>query len=156
MYTFDPHPGQAPSIAPGKRSATSMSPVMGLKDGKAQFAFGLPGGVRIFGSAMQAVLNIVDHGMELQEAVEAPRVWTQGQAVELESKISEGVREKVSGMGHPAMSVASVGGGMCAIRFGADGGMTGSACWRADGTAIGIGGGHARKGSRFVAEAKRG
>ncbi|MBM3534935.1 MAG: gamma-glutamyltransferase [Alphaproteobacteria bacterium] len=155
MYTFDPHPGQALSIAPGKRIATSMSPIMALKDGKPQFALGLPGGVRIFGSAMQAVLNLVDHGMELQEAVEAPRVWTQGQAVELESKISDSVREGVSAMGHPAGSVASVGGGMCAIRFAADGEMTGSACWRADGTAIGLGGGHAKKGSRFVAEAKR-
>ena len=42
-------------------------------------------------------------------------------------------------MGHPAGSVPSVGGGMCAIRFEADGGMTGAACWRADGTAIGVG-----------------
>ena len=155
MYTFDPHPGQALSIAPGKRIATSMSPTMGLKDGKVQFALGLPGGVRIFGSAMQAVLNIVDHGMSLQEAVEAPRVWTQGQAVELESKIGDDVKAKVAAMGHPAGHVPSVGGGMCAIRFEADGGMTGAACWRADGTAIGVGGGPARKGSRFVAEAKR-
>jgi len=155
MYTFDPHPGQALSIAPGKRIATSMSPIMGLKDGKAQFALGLPGGVRIFGSAMQAVLNIVDHGMSLQEAVEAPRVWTQGQAVELESKISDKTRQEVAAMGHPAGSVPSVGGGMCAIRFEADGGMTGAACWRADGTAIGVGGGPAKKGSRFVAEARR-
>lgn len=155
MYTFDPHPGQALSIAPGKRIATSMSPIMGLKDGKPHFALGLPGGVRIFGSAMQAVLNIVDHGMGLQEAVEAPRVWTQGQAVELESKIPDSVRNGVAAMGHPAASVASVGGGMCAIRFEGDGAMTGAACWRADGTAIGLGGGHAKKGSRFVAEAKR-
>jgi gamma-glutamyltranspeptidase/glutathione hydrolase len=45
---------------------------------------------------------------------------------------------------------------MCAIGFERDGSMTGAACWRADGTAIGLGGGHARKGSRFVAEARRG
>jgi gamma-glutamyltranspeptidase / glutathione hydrolase len=156
MYTFDPHPGQALSIAPGKRIATSMSPLMVLRGGKPVFALGLPGGVRIFGSAMQAVLNLVDHGMSLQEAVEAPRVWTQGQAVELESKISDAVRQTVAAMGHPAGSVASVGGGMCAIGFEADGSLTGAACWRADGTAIGLGGGHARKGSRFVAEARRG
>ena len=155
MYTFDPHPGHALSIAPGKRIATSMSPLMGFKDGKAIFALGLPGGVRIFGSAMQAVLNIVDHGMSLQEAVEAPRVWSQGQAAELEAKIPAAVQSAVGAMGHPVTSVASVGGGMCAIRFKDDGEMTGAACWRADGTAIGLGGGHARKGSRFVAEAKR-
>jgi gamma-glutamyltranspeptidase/glutathione hydrolase len=156
MHTFDPHPGQALSIAPGKRITTSMSPLIALKDGKPLFALGLPGGVRIFGSAMQAVLNIVDHGMSLQEAVEAPRVWTQGQAVELESKFPDPVLDKVKGMGHPVVSVPSVGGGMCAIGFERDGSMTGAACWRADGTAIGLGGGHARKGSRFVAEARRG
>ncbi len=155
MHTFDPHPGHALSIAPGKRIATSMSPIMGLKEGKPFFALGLPGGVRIFGSAMQAVLNLVDHGMSLQEAVEAPRVWSQGQAAEIEQKVPEAVRGAVAAMGHPVQTVASVAGGMCAIRFDPDGTMTGAACWRADGTAIGMGGGLARKGARFFAEAKR-
>jgi gamma-glutamyltranspeptidase/glutathione hydrolase len=42
-----------------------------------------------------------------------------------------------------------VGGGMNAIGFNADGSMEGAACWRADGTAIGLGGGLARQGVRF-------
>lgn len=155
MHTFDPHPGHALSIVPGKRIATSMSPIMALKDGKPVFALGLPGGVRIFGSAMQAVLNLVDHGMSLQEAVEAPRVWSQGQAAEIEQKVPETVRDAVAAKGHPVQTVASVAGGMCAIGFAPDGMMTGAACWRADGTAIGMGGGLARKGARFFAEAKR-
>ncbi|MEQ9126056.1 MAG: gamma-glutamyltransferase, partial [Alphaproteobacteria bacterium] len=81
MALFDPHPGRALSIAPGKRVPTSMAPVMGVVDGVARFALGLTGGVRIFTSAMQAIVNLVEHGMSLQEAVEAPRTWTQGHVV---------------------------------------------------------------------------
>lgn len=87
--------------------------------------------------------------------MEAPRVWSQGQAAEIEQKVPEAVRNAVAAMGHPVQTVASVAGGMCAIRFDPDGTMTGAACWRADGTAIGMGGGLARKGARFFAEAKR-
>mgnify|MGYP006171161309 CR=1 FL=1 len=46
----------------------------------AAYALGMPGGLRIFGCVMQGMLNLVDHGMSLQEAVEAPRLWTQGDA----------------------------------------------------------------------------
>ncbi|WP_204265479.1 gamma-glutamyltransferase, partial [Enterobacter hormaechei] len=76
MYNFDPHPGHALSIAPGKRVFTSMAPMMALRDGKLALALGLPGGLRIFPSALQALVNLIDHGMRLQEAVEAPRIWT--------------------------------------------------------------------------------
>jgi gamma-glutamyltranspeptidase/glutathione hydrolase len=51
--------------------------------------------------------------------------------------------------------VGNVAGGMNAIQFHSDGGMTGAACWRADGTPIGLGGGHARQGVRFRPEARR-
>src|SRR3546814_11842545 len=78
MYLFDPHPGKALSVAPGKRITTSMAPSIILKDGKPAYALGLPGGFRHFGTAMQAMVNLIDHGIDLQEAVEAPRRWTQG------------------------------------------------------------------------------
>ena len=45
---------------------------------------GLPGGIRIFTSVLQAVINVIDHKMSPQEAVEAPRMWTQGAEVQLE------------------------------------------------------------------------
>src|SRR6202048_2505050 len=76
MNLYDPRPGHALSLAPGKRVTTSMSPVMALRDGKLIYALGLPGGKKIFPSALQALLNLIDHGMSLQEAVEAPRIWT--------------------------------------------------------------------------------
>ncbi len=89
MCNFDPVPGRALSVAPGKRVFTSMAPTMVLRDGRVRFALGLPGGLRIFGSAMQALVNLLDHGMTPQQAVEAPRVWTQGGALELEPAIPE-------------------------------------------------------------------
>ncbi|MCC7274636.1 MAG: gamma-glutamyltransferase [Alphaproteobacteria bacterium] len=149
MYLFDPHPGFTQSIAPGKRVTSSMSPLIVLKDGEPAFALGLPGGLRIFGSAMQAVLNIVDHGMALQEAVEAPRLWTQGAQVEVESVVPDAVRAALAARGHQVVAVPHVAGGMNAIAFAGDGTMTGAACWRADGTPVGVAGGLARPGVRF-------
>jgi gamma-glutamyltranspeptidase/glutathione hydrolase len=149
MNLYDPRPGHALSLAPGKRVTTSMSPMMALRDGKLVYALGLPGGKKIFPSAMQALINLIDHGMSLQEAVEAPRVWTEGNVLEVEQAVPEGVRAKLTAMGHRVLAVPTVAGGMNAIEFHDDGTMSGAACWRADGTPIGIGGGLARVGVRF-------
>jgi gamma-glutamyltranspeptidase / glutathione hydrolase len=149
MNLYDPRPGHALSLAPGKRVTTSMSPMMALRGGKLAFALGLPGGKRIFPSALQALINLIDHGMSLQEAVEAPRVWTEGNALEVEFAVPEAVRAKLTSWGHQVAAVPTVAGGMNAIQFHEDGTLTGAACWRADGTPIGLAGGLARAGVRF-------
>ena len=149
MNLYDPRPGHALSLAPGKRVTTSMSPMMAQRNGKLVYALGLPGGKRIFPSALQALVNLIDHGMSLQEAVEAPRVWTEGNALEVEQAVPEGVRASLTSMGHKVVAVPTVAGGMNAIQFSDDGTWTGAACWRADGTPIGLAGGLARAGVRF-------
>jgi gamma-glutamyltranspeptidase/glutathione hydrolase len=149
MFNFDPHPGRALSIAPGKRVFTSMAPMMVLKDGKLAFALGLPGALRIFPSAMQAIVNLIDHGMGLQEAVEAPRVWTEGGVLELEAAIPDAVAAELSARGHDVVRAPRIAGGMNAIAFNPDGTLTGAACWRADGTPVAISGGLARAGVSF-------
>jgi gamma-glutamyltranspeptidase / glutathione hydrolase len=149
MNLYDPRPGHALSLAPGKRVTTSMSPMMALRGGKLAFALGLPGGKRIFPSALQALINLIDHGMSLQEAVEAPRVWTEGNALEVEFAVPEAVRAKLTSWGHRVAAVPTVAGGMNAIQFHENGTLTGAACWRADGTPIGLAGGLARAGVRF-------
>ncbi len=121
MNLYDPRPGHALSLAPGKRVTTSMSPMMALRDGRLVYALGLPGGKRIFPSAMQALLNLIDHGMSLQEAVEAPRVWTEGNALEVELAVPEAVRASCTSMGHDVRAVPTVAGGMNAIQFHEDG-----------------------------------
>ena len=148
MSNYDPHPGRALSILPGKRVPTSMAPMIVLRDGRPAFALGLPGGVRIFPSAMQAIVNLIDHGMDLQSAIEAPRIWTEGQHVELEPAYVP-MQPALEAKGHEVTAVRTIGGGMNAIAFEPDGRMTGAACWRADGSVIARGGGLARPGVRF-------
>ena len=152
MNLYDPRPGHALSLAPGKRVTTSMSPMMALRNGKLAYALGLPGGKRIFPSALQALINLIDHGMSLQAAVEAPRVWTEGNALEVEFAVPQIVRAKLVSWGHKVAPVSTVAGGMNAIQFHDDGTLTGAACWRADGTPIGLAGGLARPGVRFALE----
>ncbi len=155
MALFDPHPGTPASIAPGKRVTSSMAPTIVLRDGRPAWALGLPGGVRIFTSVFQAVVNLIDHGMTLQQAVEAPRIWSQGQELEMEQDIPAAVRDAVAARGHQVVAVPGVAGGMNAVAFAADGTLEGAACWRADGTPIGVSGGLARPGSRFRPDANR-
>ncbi|KAJ8134385.1 hypothetical protein OY671_012402, partial [Metschnikowia pulcherrima] len=119
------------------------------RDGKSVYALGSPGGKRIFPSAMQASVNSIDHGMSSQEAVEAPRVWTEGNALEVEFAVPDAVRAKLIAMGHKVSPVRPVAGGRNGIQFRDDGRMSGAACWRADGTPVAIAGGLARAGVRF-------
>ncbi|MEQ4666813.1 gamma-glutamyltransferase [Providencia rettgeri] len=69
--------GERNSIAPGKRPRSSMSPTIVTKDGKVFLVLGSPGGSRIISITLQTALNIIDHGMPPQEAVNAPRIHHQ-------------------------------------------------------------------------------
>ena len=149
MFNFDPHPGRALSVEPGKRVFTSMAPMMVCREGRLLHALGLPGGLRIFPSALQALVNLLDHGMTLQEAVETPRIWTEGGVVEMEGAFTDEVKNALVSRGHRVVRLQRIGGGMNAIAFGDDGTLTGAACWRADGTPVAIAGGLARAGVRF-------
>ncbi|CQR16252.1 gamma-glutamyltranspeptidase [Yersinia enterocolitica] len=69
--------GATNSIAPGKRPLSSMSPTLMTKDGKTFMVLGSPGGSRIITITLQTALNVIDHGMAPQEAVDAPRIHHQ-------------------------------------------------------------------------------
>jgi gamma-glutamyltranspeptidase/glutathione hydrolase len=156
MALFDPHPGHPNSVGPGKRVVSSVAPSLVTRDGQPFMALGLPGGVRIFPSVLQALVNVIDHGMSLQEAVEAPRVWTQGQELEVEDAIPPSIRDELAARGHKVVAVTTVAGGMNGIQFDANCGvMTAAACWRADGAPAALGGGPARPGARFRTTVRR-
>ncbi|MHB1084023.1 MAG: gamma-glutamyltransferase [Thiobacillus sp.] len=79
-YNFTPsfdaassNPG-ANDVAPNKRPRSSMAPTLLLKDGKPVVAFGSPGGATIINSVLNVTLNLIDHGMTLQQAIDAPRL----------------------------------------------------------------------------------
>ena len=69
--------GKANAIAPGKRPLSSMAPTIVLKDGKPVMVVGTPGGSRIITTILEIIVNVIDHGMTLQEAVDAPRIHHQ-------------------------------------------------------------------------------
>lgn len=66
------------AIAPGKRMLSSMTPTIVEKDGKLFMVLGSPGGPTIITAVLQTFLNVVDHGMSIQEAIDAPRIHDQG------------------------------------------------------------------------------
>jgi gamma-glutamyltranspeptidase/glutathione hydrolase len=87
MDDFTPNPGgpnadgvvrsEANAIAPGKIPLSSMSPTIITKDGKPVLILGTPGGKRIITTVLQTILNAVDFQMNIQEAVDAPRIHHQ-------------------------------------------------------------------------------
>jgi gamma-glutamyltranspeptidase/glutathione hydrolase len=109
--------GEANAIAPGKRPLSSMSPTIVLKDGKPVLVLGTPGGSRIITTVVHTILNLVDYGMNLQEAVDATRFHQQWlpEATNVENfALSPDTRRILEGMGHkfgnpqPANHIAAI------------------------------------------------
>src|SRR5271165_90082 len=69
--------GEANSITPGKRPLSSMSPTIVSHDGKPVMVIGTPGGSRIITVVVLCILNVIDYGMDIQEAIDAPRFHQQ-------------------------------------------------------------------------------
>ena len=69
--------GTANAVAPGKTPLSSMAPTLVTKDGKLVMVVGSPGGSRIITIVLEAIVNVIDHGMTVQEAIDAPRIHEQ-------------------------------------------------------------------------------
>jgi gamma-glutamyltranspeptidase / glutathione hydrolase len=95
--------GEANAIAPGKRPLSSMSPTILNKDGKPVMVLGTPGGSRIITSVLHTLINVIDYGMNVQEAVDAPRFHQQWlpEATNVEPfALSPDSRKILESMGH--------------------------------------------------------
>lgn len=97
---FDPEPGSVTSIGPGKRTMSAASQILMLKDGQPFAAIGSPGGRRVISAVYQIVVNMVDYGMSVQQAISAPRVHTEGRATEISTRIPDDVRAALRDLGH--------------------------------------------------------
>lgn len=75
---MNPLPGTPNSVGPWKQQLGHATPVMLLKDGVPVVALGAPGGRRVVTSMFQTIINIVDFGMDVQEAIGAPRMHVEG------------------------------------------------------------------------------
>jgi len=105
MDDFSRDPDLANAPGPGKRPLSSMGPLIMFHRQKPFLVLGSPGGTRIFSSLTQIILNIIEFGMSLDEAIEAPRFFTYsslGKAGSLyvESRLSSSVIKALEKVGH--------------------------------------------------------
>jgi gamma-glutamyltranspeptidase/glutathione hydrolase len=103
--------GEANAIEPNKRMLSSMSPTIVLKNGKPFLITGSPGGSRIITTTLQIILNVIDHNMNIQEAVNAPRIHHQWLPDELrvEEGLSSDTVRLLQNMGHTLSVQATMG-----------------------------------------------
>ncbi|HXV30668.1 MAG TPA: gamma-glutamyltransferase [Sinorhizobium sp.] len=95
--------GEANAIAPGKTPLSSMSPTIISREGKPFMVIGSPGGARIITITLEAILNVIDHGMNIQEAVDAPRIhhqWLPDKVFMEPYALSPDTLKLLSAMGH--------------------------------------------------------
>ncbi len=95
MTNFHPLPGHPNSIAPGKGRSSGMAPTILSRGGQPFMTIGAPGATRIITGVLQVILNVVDFGMGLQEAVFAPRFDCQGDVIQCQARIPDFVCAEV-------------------------------------------------------------
>ncbi len=130
--------GEANAIQPGKRPLSSMTPAILLKDGKVFMVVGAPGGSRIITGVLQVILNVIDFGMNAQDAIDAPRFHHQWQPdkLSLEKGFSPDTIALLKSKGHTVDSIATVAN-VEAIVVQKDGWLAGGSDRRAHGKAAG-------------------
>ena len=129
--------GEANAIAPGKTPLSSMTPTLVLKDGKPVLALGSPGGPTIINSVLEVMVNVLDFGMNVQDAVNWPRFHHQWLPDELrvEPGYSPDTVALLENRGYTVKRVNSQGE-VAAIRWN-NGWLEGAADPRTEGTAEG-------------------
>lgn len=140
LFTLDAaHPN---ALAPRKRPLHTIIPGFMEKDG-VRIAFGIMGGWNQAQAHAQFVANVVDHGLNLQAALEAPRFTKQtfdGLDVEIESRVPEPVRQALEARGHAVQVIGpfadAVGGGQAVMRDAGRGINAGASDPRKDGAAV--------------------
>ncbi len=132
--------GEANAIAPNKRPLSAMTPTIVLRDGKLYLVLGSPGGPTIINTVLQTLVNVVDFGMTIQEAVDAPRVhhqWMPDQLVLEKSGFPADVVDALRARGHPVELGGLIGDCQAIMIDAQDGTRLGAADPRMDGKAAG-------------------
>ena len=115
--------GEANAIEPGKRMLSSMTPTIVLREGQPFLVTGSPGGSTIITTVLQVVLNVLDHGMALGEAVAAPRFhhqWLPNRVVYEQEAFDVQTVEELENKGHAGLSEVRfpIGDANSAMRLG--------------------------------------
>lgn len=141
MDDFEWKPGLANSVAAGKRPLSSMSPTLISKDGKPFMTIGSPGGPRIIAAVANVIVNVIDYGMDIQAANDAPRFFNPNTAkTAMENRFSKDVLDALKAKGQDPdlrKELDTYFGGAHAIVVLPDGSLHGSGDLRRSGKGIG-------------------
>lgn len=110
--------GEANAIAPDKRPLSSMTPTLVMREGKLFMVLGSPGGPRIINTVLQVLMNVVDHGFDIQAAVSAPRVhhqWLPDELVAEEASLAKDVEAALRRKGHTIVFRHQIGRANCIL-----------------------------------------
>ena len=124
-FNFDPtvnaatgNPG-ANDVAPGKRPRSSMAPAIVFRGHEPVAAYGSPGGATIINSVFNVTLNLIDHGMSMQQAINAPRlsvtsatgtISCEGTEAFMQPKFSVATQDALRSLGHLGLGAAGSNG----------------------------------------------
>jgi gamma-glutamyltranspeptidase/glutathione hydrolase len=141
-WWFDLDPASPNLIAPHTAVEQCLAPCMVFQDGQFLLAVGTPGGYGIPQTTSQMLLNLLDFEMDIQEAIEAPRIRIyEGAHVDIEDRVPEAIRADLAARGHALTVLPSyfwgVGGGQGIYRAAPSGAFIGGADPRRDGYAMG-------------------
>jgi gamma-glutamyltranspeptidase/glutathione hydrolase len=100
MMNFDPRPGFTNSIAPGKMPFFAVPAIVAARDGRGVLAVAGAGGYPILSGVLHTTVNVVDHGLGVQAAIDHPRVHSQGGATYVDSLVDPEVRARLAEIGH--------------------------------------------------------
>jgi len=140
---MDLHPDSPNRLRPGRKAGTMMSPTQLFRDGVFFMSIGTPGSYGILQTTPQMILNVLEFGMNIQEAIEAPRVRVyRNRLVDAEARITPDALAELNRRGHQVNVLGDwswvVGGGQGIVRDPESGAFIGGADPRRDGYAIGI------------------
>ncbi|MCS6975979.1 MAG: gamma-glutamyltransferase [Gemmatales bacterium] len=132
----------APDSIGGKRPRSSMTPVIVFRDGEPYVSVGSPGGVQIIGIVGQILVNLLDHKMDMQQAINAPRLSSRNGPLELEALYPQRANlvrelERRGWRIEPLRPLYDVWGGAHGIRINSDGTLEGGADPRREGAVRG-------------------
>ncbi len=103
---------EANAVGPGRRPLSSMTPTIVLENGEVSIVTGSPGGSMIITATLQTILNIIDHGMTVSEAVTAPRIhhqWLPRQLFHEADALDPSTRDQLTKMGHVLAGETKIG-----------------------------------------------
>jgi gamma-glutamyltranspeptidase/glutathione hydrolase len=139
MGVFDPRPGRAGSIAPGKSRFSSLCPTVVFDEGRPRVVLGAPGGTQIAMGVLQTLLNVFDFDMSITDAVAAPRFSATSDIIDITNRIPDYLVEPLRAAGYEVARMPSSFGiaGVHAIERIA-GALRGAADPGLDGMALGV------------------